>query len=355
MDREELHSRIRRLVFASPALSEAFSRGEFRSVFKGRGVDFEALREYNDGDDARLIDWNVSVRIAKPYVRLYREDRSLTLFLLIDVSPSMEEGSGELSKRDMAVLAASLLAYAAQYRGMPVGALIFAGEPLRYFKPSRGKAHAMALIEAAVGLSAAAGPRAAGEAGGGMTVGRQAAVPGAASADGETDVDGAMTDAAARAKRGAGAVMAPARSAPARTHVPAPGSDLAGAFDTAGRLLKRRSLVMAASDFFASGYEAPMARLALRHDLVALRLTDALDRGLPASGTFTASDAEGGGRFLLPLGSRRFRREWSEFGRSEAERCRDACLSAQVPLLELGTDDDPARALLGFFGSRRHA
>jgi len=344
VDREELHSRIRRLVFASPALSEAFTRGEFRSVFKGRGVDFEALREYNDGDDARLIDWNVSVRIARPYVRLYREDRSLTLFLLIDVSPSMEEGSGELSKRDMAVLAASLLAYAAQYRGMPVGALIFAGEPLRYFKPKRGKAHAMALIEAAVALSAADGatvPLAVGEARG-TVVG---------------EATGGAVGGAAMAETGAApaAAKAPRRSPRASRPAPAPGSDLAGAFDTAGRILKRRSLVMAASDFFAAGYEVPMARLALRHDLVALRLTDALDRELPPSGTCTASDSEGGGRYLLPLGSRRFRREWTEFRRSESERCREACLSAHVPLLELGTEDDPARALLGFFGSRRHA
>lgn len=329
MDREELHSRIRRLVFASPALSEAFSRGEFRSVFKGRGVDFEALREYNDGDDARLIDWNVSVRLAKPYVRLYREDRSLTLFLLIDVSASMEEGSGELSKRDMAVLAASLLAYAAQYRGMPVGALIFAGEPLRYFKPRRGKAHAMALIEAAVGLSS-------------VDAGKGRKLPG-----------GRVPPAAADSG------IPPQPQAPAmasrRAAGSAPGSDLAGAFDTAGRLLKRRSLVIAASDFFAAGYEAPMARLALRHDLVALRLTDALDADLPSSGTFIATDAEDGGSFLLPLASRRFRREWSDFRRSEALRCREACTSAHVPILELGTADDPARALLGFFGSRRHA
>jgi len=349
VDREELHSRIRRLVFASPALSEAFSRGEFRSVFKGRGVDFEALREYNDGDDARLIDWNVSVRLAKPYVRLYREDRSLTLFLLIDVSRSMEEGSGELSKRDMAVLAASLLAYAAQYRGMPVGALIFAGEPLRYFKPKRGKAHAMALIEAAVALSATDGAACSGAtmvaAGGSPAPGADDAMVGSDAVAAQGDVP-AATPSAARATR---------RGVRASRHAPVPGSDLAGAFDTAGRLLKRRSLVMAASDFFAAGYEVPMARLALRHDLVALRLTDALDVELPPSGTFAASDAEGGGPCLLPLGSRRFRREWSEFRRSEAERCREACLSAHVPLLELGTEDDPARALLGFFGSRRHA
>jgi uncharacterized protein (DUF58 family) len=251
----------------------------------------------------------------------------------------------------MAVLAASLLAYAAQYRGMPVGALIFAGEPLRYFKPKRGKAHAMALIEAAVALSAADGAGRGGDVTGPVSGGASGADPTEAAGD------GAMDEAAAAPVPGAIPPDAAALRRPRRAsmHAPVPGSDLAGAFDTAGRLLKRRSLVMAASDFFATGYEVPMARLALRHDLVALRLTDVLDTELPPAGTFAASDAEAGGSYLLPLGSRRFRREWSGFRRAEAERCRDACLSAHVPLLELGTEDDPARTLLGFFGSRRHS
>jgi uncharacterized protein (DUF58 family) len=300
MERDELHDRIRRLVFASPALSEAFSRGEFRSVFKGRGVDFEALREYEYGDDARLIDWNVTVRLFRPFVRLYREDRSLTLFLLIDVSPSMEEGSADLSKRDMAVLAASLLAYAAQLRGMPVGALIFADEPIRYFEPRRGKSHALALIEAAVAAESTSAPLGGNEA-----------------------------------------------------RLAVPSSCLAGALDTAGRLQKRRSLVMVASDFFVAGFEDPLARLSRRHDVVALRITDRLDSELPPAGSFTVTDAESGEARWLPLHHRRLRQGWAEFHEDHALRCAEACERARVPLLELATTDDPARALLEFFGRRR--
>lgn len=294
MDRDELHGRIRRLLFVSPALSSAFSRGDFRSVFRGRGMDFEALREYGEGDDARLIDWNVSVRFARPFVRTYREDRSLTLFLLVDVSASMEEGSGELSKRDAAVLSASLLAYAAQLRGMPVGALVFSGEAIRYFEPRRGKAHALALIEAAVGA--------------------HAAVP---------------------AGGGAG------------------GSDLADALDRAGRLLKRRSLVMALSDFDAEGWSGPLALLARRHDVVAVRVTDGLDGELPAYGAFGAADAEGRGSAWLPLKSRSFRARWAKRGGARREACRELCAGAGARLLEIDTSDDPARRLLEFFDRRR--
>ncbi|MBL8966295.1 MAG: DUF58 domain-containing protein [Spirochaetaceae bacterium] len=297
MDRDELHSRIRRLLFASPALASAFARGDFRSVFRGRGIDFEALREYGEGDDARLIDWNVSVRFARPFVRTYAEDRSLTLFLLIDVSASMDAGSGELSKRDAAALTASLVAYAAQLRGMPVGALLFAGEPLRYFEPRRGKAHALAIIDAVV-----------------------AARP-ADAARGGPDPRG--------------------------------GSDLGGAFESAARLLKRRSLVMTLSDFQAEGWDRPLALLARRHDAIALRVTDRLDLEPPARGAFFAADAEGSGGAWLPFSSRAYRARWAERGREAALDARERCLEARASFLEIDTGDDPVRRLLEFFDARR--
>lgn len=311
MDRDELHARVRRLIFSSPALSEAFSKGDFRSVFKGRGVDFEALREYEEGDDARLIDWNVTVRLAKPFVRLYREDRSLTLFLLIDLSASMDEGGGEVSKGDMAILASSLLGYAASVRGMSLGALLFAREPLRYFEPRKGKGQALAIIEAALALSSS--PQ-------GATV----AVPAVAGLPG---------------------LAGPGRG-------PAPEA-LGLALDTAGRLLKRRSLVIASSDFHARGYESSLARLGRRHDLVALRVTDALDRHLPAWGSFLVRDAEGTEKRHFPLRSRTLRETWQRRGEDEAEAFRETCLSSRVAYLELDTAADPARALLEFFGKRR--
>lgn len=288
MDREELHARIRRLVFASPALSASFARGDFRSAFKGRGLEFDALREYSPGEDARAIDWRASARFARPYVRTWLEDRSLALFLLVDVSASMEAGSGELSKRDMGALAASLLARAAAHRGMPVGGLVFAGEPIRRFLPRRGRDRALALAEAVIAV-------------------------------------------------------------PER----AEGSDLAGALAMAGRILKRRSIVILVSDFLASGHEEEFRSLARRHDLVALRVTDALEREPPAAGAFPAADAEGGGAPWLPFRSRLFRERWTGFFRASAERARRLCTEARVPLLELDTAADPARSLIEFFDRRK--
>ncbi len=126
MDEASLRERIRRLVFAAPALSEALSSGNFRSAFKGRGMDFESLREYDTTDDALRMDWNATARFGRPYVKTYRDDRDLTLYLIIDESPSMDFGAGR-SKHETAALASSLLAYACSLNGVRVGALFFGG------------------------------------------------------------------------------------------------------------------------------------------------------------------------------------------------------------------------------------
>ncbi|HTX74427.1 MAG TPA: DUF58 domain-containing protein [Rectinemataceae bacterium] len=314
MDRDSLHDRIRRLLFASPALARAFSRGDFRSVFRGRGIEFDSLREYSYDDDAKLLDFRATFRLGRPFVRTFREDRSLTVFLLIDVSASMDQGAGELSKLDMAVLVSSLVSYAAQFRGLPVGCLIFASTVIGHLAPRRGKSHALAVAEAAAALAAERpGPPA----------------PGSFSPPPRGGVG----------KAGAG---------PDRR-----GSDLAGALAAASRILKRRSLVLAVSDFRSNGWEQPLGELARHHDLVALRISDELDRALPERGSFPVIDPETGRQAWLPLGSSRFRQIWAERGESIRSECREICLDRRVPLLEIDCSDDPARKLLEFFERRK--
>jgi uncharacterized protein (DUF58 family) len=289
MDEEALRERVRRLLFASPALSLAFAHGDFRSVFRGRGIEFDSLRGYYPDDDARLIDWNATARLKAPFVRTYREDRSLTVFLLIDVSASMDQGSGELSKLDEAVLVSSLVAYAAQLRGLPVGCLLFARGVLKSLPPQRGKAHALAVASAA-------------------------------------------TSYRSRATRG---------------------TELALALRTVSQALKRRSLILVLSDFRASAWERPLAELARRHDAVAVRLSDRSDIELPSAGSFDATDPETGACAWLPLGSRRFRASWRESGIARRKACLEACARSRVSCLEIDTADDPALKLLEFFERRR--
>lgn len=294
MDRDALNERIRRLIFVSPALSSSFSRGEFRSVFRGRGIDFDSLREYTPDDDSRLIDWKVSVRFSRPYVRSYREDRSLSLFLLVDRSPSMDEGSGECSKSDMALMAAALLGHAASLRDMPVGGLHFSSRPLAYREPRRGRSIARAF--AAIRLDD---------------------------------------------ERGGGRAADP--SLPV----------LAESIATVTRLLKRRSLVVVISDWRSPAWKESLAVMARRHDVVAIRVSDALERGLPRNGTLGACDPESRLRAELALGSRRFRRSWTEFWAADVARIHSRLSECRVARLDLDTADDPALRLLEFFDSRR--
>ena len=336
MDREALHERIRRLIFASPALSASFVRGEFRSIFRGRGLDFESLREYTADDDSRLIDWNVSVRYSRPFVRSYREDRSLSLFLLVDRSASMDEGSGDISKGDMALLAAALLGHAAVLRDMPVGGLHFAAEILEYREPRRGRSRALSFAEAGLGEGPASTEGSRRETDGNAQSGRNP--PGQDAALGEKG----------SAQAGQGTVLA------------GQGTALATSLDTVFRLLKRRSLVIVISDFRATGWREPLGILARRHDVVAIRVTDALEREAPERGAFVSIDPEaparGGGRgraAWLPFASRSFRRNWVKFWKSDADRIGRAFAEAGIASLSLDTADDPALRLLEFFDRRR--
>jgi uncharacterized protein (DUF58 family) len=298
MDEDALRERIRRLLFASPALARAFARGDFRSVFRGRGIEFDSLREYYPDDDARLIDWNATARLRQPFVRTYREDRSLTVFLLVDVSASMDQGSGELSKLDEAVLVSSLVAYAAQLRGLPVGCLLFAQGVLGSLAPRRGKAHALAVASAAA------------------------------------------TYASRQSDRGT-------------SEGTGKGTELGLALRTVSQVLKRRSLVLVLSDFRASLWERPLAELARRHDAVAVRLSDPSDLDPPSAGSFYAVDPETGDTAWLPLGSRGFRSAWRANGAARRHDCLEACARSRVNCLEIDTGDDPARKLLEFFERRR--
>jgi uncharacterized protein (DUF58 family) len=146
MDLEERKRSIRKLVFASSALSRALLAGDFRSSFKGRGMDFDGLREYGAEDDALRIDWNASSRLGRPYVKTYRDDRNLSVYIIIDESASMDYGEGG-TKAERAAVAASLVAYACSLNGVRVGALFFGGDSLEHREPASGGRAAMTLME----------------------------------------------------------------------------------------------------------------------------------------------------------------------------------------------------------------
>jgi len=145
-DPKEILKKIRRLELRTRRLVNSTFAGQYHSVFKGRGMNFEEVREYNAGDDIRSIDWNVTARMNTPYVKKYTEERELTVMLVVDVSASGTFGSVELSKRELAAEVAAILAFSAINNNDKVGLLLFADEVELFIPPKKGRMHTLRLI-----------------------------------------------------------------------------------------------------------------------------------------------------------------------------------------------------------------
>src|SRR5579862_2585344 len=143
---EEILKKIRHLELRTKGLVETAFAGQYRSVFKGRGMNFEEVREYQAGDEVRSIDWNVTARMGHPFIKKFTEERELTVMLLVDVSASGNYGSVALSKREMAAEVACLLAFSAIRNNDKVGLLLFSDHIELFIPPKKGRVHILRLI-----------------------------------------------------------------------------------------------------------------------------------------------------------------------------------------------------------------
>lgn len=150
MDRSELLRKIRALEIQSKGLSKHLFSGEYHSAFKGRGMTFSEVREYQHGDDVRTIDWNVTARTGNPHIKVFEEERELTVLLLIDLSQSMIFGSDGQTKRDLALELAATLAFSAMANNDKVGAVLFTENIEHYIPPDKGRKHILHILTAAL-------------------------------------------------------------------------------------------------------------------------------------------------------------------------------------------------------------
>lgn len=145
-DAQRILSKIRRLELKTRGLVDAAFAGQYRSVFKGRGMNFEEVREYQPGDEIRSIDWNVTARLGHPFVKKFTEERELTVMLVVDVSASGAFGSVHHSKREMAAEVASVIAFSAIRNNDKVGLLLFSDQVELFIPPKKGRIHTLRLI-----------------------------------------------------------------------------------------------------------------------------------------------------------------------------------------------------------------
>ncbi len=289
---QRISDRVRRIEIGTRRLSTDAFHGGVQSRFRGRGMDFDEVREYEPGDDVRAIDWSATARTGHTFVKKYREERQLTVVFVVDMSASGALGSGDTTKRDEAVEIASILALAAVQSDHRIGVALFTDTVEAYVPPARGRPHAFRLVRDLVAFE----PK----------------------------------------QRG---------------------TNLAAALRFVRERLHRRAVIVILSDFLAGPAGLGQARpellaLAHRHDVVAIRLGDRLDRELPPVGLLTLEDAETGEVVEVDTGSAAIRARLQTLSSQANERIRSFARSAHVDLLEVDTLRPYLGPLIGFFRAR---
>jgi uncharacterized protein (DUF58 family) len=288
----EILKKVRQIELRTRRLVTDALAGEYHSVFKGRGMDFDEVREYSPGDEVRLIDWNVTARTGVPFIKKLREERELTLLLAVDVSASGKFGSNAQSKRELAAEVASVLAFSAIRNRDKVGLLLFTDEVEHYVPPKKGRTHVLRVIRDIL-----------------FTPPRRRGTDVAAALDFCNDV---------LRRRAVVFVISDFIEPP-------------DAFDRMKRLLRTTNK---------------------RHDLVLLHLRDRHEEELPALGLLTLEDPETGEVAEVDTGSRHVRETFAQLSRERMNQFRRAARQANVDTLELRTGEPYSHALYTFFQNR---
>ncbi|MDR1904074.1 MAG: DUF58 domain-containing protein [Treponema sp.] len=320
MERYELLRKISTFPLVSAGLAQDILAGNFISAFKGEGIEFNEVRRYESGDDVHSIDWNVSARFGTPFVKLYREERELSAAIVLDCSASMRSSAGagffrgeELIRPcDQGILAAALLAFSAEKAGQRVCGVFFDHTITRLFPLHRGRAHILAIINAAMN-----------QCGGGLS------------------------------ERPAAGLRQGKKKQTVKETESALGSNLGAALSGLKQVLKKRSLVVVISDFLCIKWEQELAELARQHDVIALRIMSPLDSKIPGNGLLRLEDRETGLRMHINAGSESFRQAWSRWHEERALLWESICRHSGASSLTLSTTDDAVAVLKHFFGGRR--
>jgi len=282
---------LRRLEWTVLRRLDGLLQGDYRTLWRGTGLDLADLREYQHADDVRHIDWNVTARLQVPHVRQFTEDRELTAWFLLDLSGSIGFGSNDRSKLAVSEGFVAVLARLLTRHGNRVGAMLYGQQVDGVLPPGAGRTQVLQLISRMRG-----------------------------------------------------------RPAPAAGHE----TRLADLLRAAESTIRRRSMVFVVSDFIsAPGWHEPLARLARRHEVLAVRLFDPAEMALPDVGLVTIEDAESGEQLLVDTQDPGFRERFEALAAEHEASLREALAKAGVDTLELATDDDLLGSLLRFVALRR--
>lgn len=304
----EIRRKIRSIEIRTSRLVSDVLAGQYRSAFKGRGMEFEEVRPYLVGDDVRAIDWNVSARVGVPHIKLFREERELTVILAVDLSGSLSFGTRRELKRELVAEVAATLAFSAIRSNDRVGMLLFTDRTEAFIPPKKGPRHVLRIVRDLLAFE----PKGRG-----------------------TDITRALDDVArSLSKRSVVCVVSDFLETPAAT--------AATTAAKPGRTPPRES------------WEHALARLRRRHDVIPIVVGDVRERELPNVGIIELEDLETGARRFFDTSSRWVREGWSEVAAERAEVRNRHFRRARIEPLVLETGEDPIPPLRAYF-TRREA
>ena len=286
---KEILKKVRQIEIRTKNVVNDFFGGDYHSNFKGRGMTFSEVREYVPGDDVRSIDWNVTARTGKPHIKIFEEERELSVLILIDVSSSGVFGSKKDLKIDLGVEIAAMLSFSAIKNNDKVGLALFSDKIEKYIPPKKGKKHVLRLI---------------------------------------TDI-----------------VNHDFENSNKRTSIKT-------AIDFANKISKRKSVIFLISDFIDDNFWNELKFLNFKHDVVGLQIYDSYERNFPNVGLINIHDSETGENTWIDTSSKKNRDKFQKNSDEKLDKFSMKCKNIGFDLLQINTDDDYIKFLMQFFRSR---
>jgi len=288
METSEIIKKVRKIEIKARGLSSNVFAGQYHSAFKGRGMAFSEVREYQYGDDVRDIDWNVTARFNKPYVKVFEEERELTVMLMIDVSGSLDFGTQKQMKRDMVTEIAATLAFSAIQNNDKIGVIFFSDKIEKYIPPKKGRKHILYIIREMLDFHAESR---------------------------RTDVAQAVEFLTSVSKR-------------------------------------RCTAFLLSDFYVRQDFLQQLTIANRKHDVVAIQVYDKRARELPDVGLMKVVDAETGFEQYVDTSSRRLRDAYRRYWLSRETQLQEAFAKSHVDSVSIATDEDYVKSLLGLFKQR---
>lgn len=288
METSELLKKVRQIEIKTRGLSRNIFAGQYHSAFKGRGMAFSEVREYQYGDDIRDIDWNVTARYIRPYVKVFEEERELTVMLLIDVSGSKDFGSIHQMKKDIVTEIAATLAFSAIQNNDKIGVIFFSDKIEKFIPPQKGKRHILYIIRELIDFHPD---------------------------DKKTDINQALKY-------------------------------------LTNAIKKRCTAFLISDFIDKGSYQDALTIANRKHDVVAIQVYDRRETELPKVGLIKIKDAETGAERWIDSSSKRIREAYLEWWNKRQEEMNNSFKRSRVDSVSVRTEDDYVKALLTLFGKR---